>query len=198
MQTQIHTHHMITVWDDRHKHTHTHWTGPFIWNCNHPHTYALINRLYTITTHGNIVVFHHIHQKNTWEREKKGFSNNLTGIKGNDKAKHIISRRFRLDVYTHTHSLSTRLSYSSENECAKGIKICMYTQNIILRTGFVYIEFVCEHDSSTQSWTEKKVVSSLTRKKMLGIRAKWNYPSKKRRTKMARKNSLVNHLIVVP
>lgn len=75
--------------------------------------------------------------------------------------------------YTHILSLALSLSeslaldpsrsYSSENECKRDHNL--YTQNtLVLRIEFVYIVFVCMHDSSTQSWTEKKPLCLLWRK----------------------------------
>lgn len=57
---------------DTNANTHTHASHDkhkrprLVWNCNHPHTYALINRLYAITTHGNILWFL-LNTRCTWE-----------------------------------------------------------------------------------------------------------------------------------
>lgn len=159
---------------------------PFIWNCNHPHTYALINRLYTITTHGNIVVFHLEHMG------KKGFSNNLTGIKGNDKAKHIISRLRRLDILDPSFHFVLFI-FKRKWMNAKGITICMYmymvyTEQQNMFTLCVWFEYTkldrkksCVFfDDKKNAWHQGKMKLSKQKR------------TRKKRTKIAKKTACVS------
>lgn len=123
------------------------------------------------------------------KERKKGFSNNLTGIKGNDKAKHIIGR---LHVQIHSISLSF-WSPVPTLECKwmqKGSHSGIGTEHTVLTTEFVYIIFECMRmiQVHTKFDRKKSCVFFDDKKKSLDIRPKWNYPSKKKRRSGGKKN----------